>query len=287
MGHRRSSNPRPSPPGSGARTGPPGADPARRPDLAAKMIVAVDESFFGGQMANTQLTSLRRDEEKSYRSAPGARPYYLCAGADLRTAGHRPGVYWRSARGRLPQRIIGPLSPRTDFLTSAVRLAEHLMRLESASAGAFRLLRALAQNYPGGGDGFGPADPAKVIARGGGGAGRASGEGSDGQAGGGGARAARSRFLQAGRAALRFRGQDGEVGVNPSRRPPGAHPGPGAATRAASRALAANPACDRRAGHPRRGGDRQAAADVAAALRRPVGPVAVRDPGATSSSPTW
>lgn len=130
---------------------------------AARMIVAVDESFFGGQMANTQLTSLRRDEEKSYRSAPGARPYYLCAALSSELLSPARGLLALSTWA-LPQRIIGPLSPRTDFLTSAVRLAQHLMRLDDASPGAFRLLGQLAQNIPGAGDGFGPADPAKVIA---------------------------------------------------------------------------------------------------------------------------
>ncbi|GAB1823435.1 hypothetical protein [Herbidospora sp. RD11066] len=130
---------------------------------AAKMIVAVDESFFDGQMANTQLTSLRRDEEKSYRSAPGARPYYLCAALTSELLSPARGLLALST-WELPQRIIGPLSPRTDFLTSAIRLAEHLTRLETASPGAFRLLGRLAQNIPGGADGFGPGDPARVIA---------------------------------------------------------------------------------------------------------------------------
>ena len=45
---------------------------------APKLIAAVHEAFFAGQLAPSRLASLRRDEERSYRAAPGARPYYLC-----------------------------------------------------------------------------------------------------------------------------------------------------------------------------------------------------------------
>ena len=45
---------------------------------APKLIAAVHAAFFTGQLTPSRLASLRRDEERSYRAAPGARPYYLC-----------------------------------------------------------------------------------------------------------------------------------------------------------------------------------------------------------------
>src|ERR1700712_4030542 len=45
---------------------------------APKLIVAVHDGFFPGDLSASKLSSLRRDEERSYRAAPGARPYYLC-----------------------------------------------------------------------------------------------------------------------------------------------------------------------------------------------------------------
>ncbi|HYS33081.1 MAG TPA: hypothetical protein VEM58_12565, partial [Streptosporangiaceae bacterium] len=52
---------------------------------APRLIVAVHDAFYAGRLAGARLTSLRRDEERSFRSAPYARPYYLCAAlaADL------------------------------------------------------------------------------------------------------------------------------------------------------------------------------------------------------------
>jgi hypothetical protein len=46
-------------------------------------------------------------------------------------------------------RVIGPLSPRVDFLTSAMRLAEHVDRIPDAGPAARRLLWRFAANIPG------------------------------------------------------------------------------------------------------------------------------------------
>lgn len=132
---------------------------------AAKMIVAVDESFFSGTITNAKLTSLRRDEERSFRSSPNSRPYYLCAALSAERLSPVRGVLAVST-WPLHRRIIGSLSPRTDLLTSTIRIAEHLQRLTHASEnplGGFRLLTAMAQNIPGAVTDFGPADPDKVI----------------------------------------------------------------------------------------------------------------------------
>ncbi len=129
---------------------------------AAKLIVTVDEAFFAGLLSNTQLTSLRRDEEKSFRASPNARPYYLCAALTTERLSPVRGLLAVST-WPLPQRMIGPLSPRVDFLLATIRIADHVRRIEP-SAVALRLLTQLAQNVPGATEGYGPADPAAVAA---------------------------------------------------------------------------------------------------------------------------
>nr|WP_260408289.1 hypothetical protein [Planomonospora venezuelensis] len=128
---------------------------------AAKLVVTVNEAFFSGALRGPQLTSLRRDEERSFRSDPYARPYYLCAALTDRLSPAR-GLLADST-WPLEARVVGPLSPRVDYLTAAVRIAEHLVRLADPPPGAVRLLSRMAQNIPGGAEGFAPVDPAAVI----------------------------------------------------------------------------------------------------------------------------
>ncbi|MEV8636810.1 hypothetical protein AB0395_34730 [Streptosporangium sp. NPDC051023] len=128
---------------------------------AAKLIVAVNDAFFSRALRGPQLTSLRRDEERSFRSDPYARPYYLCAALTDRLSpvrGLLADSTWEQER-----RVLGPLSPRVDFLTSTMRVAEHLARLSDPPQGALRLLSRMAQNIPGAVQGFAPADPATAI----------------------------------------------------------------------------------------------------------------------------
>ena len=123
---------------------------------APRLIAAVHAAFFTGQLAPSRLTSLRRDEERSYRSAPNARPYYLCPAltADLLSPAR---ALLCVSTWPMEQRIVGPLSPRADFLTSAIRIAETASSLASAGpgsrAGAQQLLRRFAMNIPGALDG--------------------------------------------------------------------------------------------------------------------------------------
>ncbi|MBG0830365.1 hypothetical protein HS041_21610 [Planomonospora sp. ID67723] len=128
---------------------------------AAKLIVAVNEAFFSGALRGPQLTSLRRDEERSFRGDPYARPYYLCAALTDRLSPAR-GLLADST-WPLEARVVGPLSPRVDYLTAAMRIAEHLTRLADPPQGAVRLLSRMAQNIPGGAEGFAPVDPLTVI----------------------------------------------------------------------------------------------------------------------------
>jgi hypothetical protein len=120
---------------------------------APKLIGAVHSAFFTGQLAASRLASLRRDEERSYRSAPGARPYYLCPALTSDLLAPARALLCVST-WPLEQRIMGPLSPRADFLTAAIRTAEAARALSGAgpaSLAAERLLRRFAMNIPGAG----------------------------------------------------------------------------------------------------------------------------------------
>ncbi|NKZ03373.1 hypothetical protein [Actinomadura latina] len=129
---------------------------------APKLIGSVYSAFFPGEIPGTRLTSLRRDEERSFRTAPYARPYYLCAALTADLLAPARGLLTVST-WPLEQRIVGPLSPRTDFLTAAVRLAEHAGR-GTPSPDVQRLLWRFASNIPGAVTGtVGTADPASLA----------------------------------------------------------------------------------------------------------------------------
>jgi hypothetical protein len=120
---------------------------------APKLIVNVHEAFFPGELSASKMSSLRRDEERSYRAAPGARPYYLCPALTHDLLSPARALVTIST-WRLEQRIIGPLSPRVDFLTGAIHIAEAIRgSVDSpeteASPTAWRLLWRFAVNIPG------------------------------------------------------------------------------------------------------------------------------------------
>jgi hypothetical protein len=115
---------------------------------AQKLIVTVHDAFFGSALASAGLTSLRRDEERSFRAAPYARPYYLCATLTADLLAPARGLLavstWPTER-----RVIGPLSPRVNYLEAAIRVAEGLLRVPDPGTAAIRLLRQFAANIPG------------------------------------------------------------------------------------------------------------------------------------------
>lgn len=96
-----------------------------------KLAGTVHSAFFAGELAPSGLASLRRDEERSYRSAPGARPYYLCPALTSDLLSPARALVCIST-WPLEHRVIGPLSPRVDFLTSAIRIAEATAALGGA-----------------------------------------------------------------------------------------------------------------------------------------------------------
>ncbi|GAA0724005.1 hypothetical protein Drose_01820 [Dactylosporangium roseum] len=129
---------------------------------APKLIAQVYNACFGGDINSAKLTSLRRDEERSFRSSPFARPYYLCAALTADRLAAARGLLAVST-WPLERRIIGALSPRVDFLHAAVSVAEHVARLPEIDRATARLLWLFAENIPGAADSIGSAKPGMVI----------------------------------------------------------------------------------------------------------------------------
>ncbi|MEV0686616.1 hypothetical protein AB0I35_22365 [Nocardia sp. NPDC050378] len=115
---------------------------------APKLVMQVHTAFFSGDLAPARLTSLRRDEERSFRAAPFARPYYICAALTTDLLAPARGLLALSSWA-LPQRMIGPLSPRVNLLTSAIRLADHVRGQPDISPDGIRLMWRLANSIPG------------------------------------------------------------------------------------------------------------------------------------------
>jgi hypothetical protein len=130
---------------------------------APKLIATVHEAFFGATFPTTRVTSLKRDEERSFRTAPFARPYYICAALSADYLAPSRGLLAVST-WPLELRVIGPLSPRVDFLTAAIRVAEAIERIPDPPSAARRLLQRFAASISGAISPGGGADPAAVSA---------------------------------------------------------------------------------------------------------------------------
>ncbi|AVV46816.1 hypothetical protein C6376_41355 [Streptomyces sp. P3] len=93
-----------------------------------KLLSQVHQAFFSSPLNTARLTTLRRDEERSFRSAPYGRAYYICPALTFDLLSPARGLLALST-WPLEQRLVGPLTQRVHFLTSALRLAdaaEHL-----------------------------------------------------------------------------------------------------------------------------------------------------------------
>jgi hypothetical protein len=128
---------------------------------APKLIATVHEAFFGATFPTTRVTSLKRDEERSFRTAPFARPYYICAALSADYLAPSRGLLAVST-WPLELRVIGSLSPRVDFLTAAIQVAEAIERIPEPPAAARRLLQRFAASVSGAISPGGGADPAAV-----------------------------------------------------------------------------------------------------------------------------
>ncbi|MCT7351846.1 hypothetical protein N4P33_06615 [Streptomyces sp. 15-116A] len=133
-----------------------------------KLISSTYEAFFTEPLVATKLASLRRDEERSFTAQGYARPYYICAALTHDRLVPARGLLALST-WPVERRIIGPLSPRADFLNHAVGTAQQIQRLTTAGHpapdAAWRLLRRFALTIPGAyDDSTSEPDPARVIA---------------------------------------------------------------------------------------------------------------------------
>jgi hypothetical protein len=115
---------------------------------APKLIATVHEAFFGSTFPTTKVTSLKRDEERSFRTSPFARPYYICAALSADYLSPSRGLLAVST-WPMERRVIGSLSPRVDFLTAAIRVADAIERIPTPPLTARRLLQRFAASIPG------------------------------------------------------------------------------------------------------------------------------------------
>ncbi|HSZ43564.1 MAG TPA: hypothetical protein VK817_26665 [Trebonia sp.] len=130
---------------------------------APKLIATVHEAFFATTFPTQRVTSLRRDEERSFRTAPFARPYYICAALTADYLSPSRGLLAVST-WPMEERVIGPLSPRVDFLEAAIRVAQAIERIPAPVPAARRLLLRFAASIPGASDATNHANPRAVKA---------------------------------------------------------------------------------------------------------------------------
>jgi hypothetical protein len=112
---------------------------------APRIIATVHEAFFATSFPTARLTSLRRDEERSFNSTKYARPYYICAALSADYLSPSRGLLAIST-WPLERRIIGSLSPRADFLISAINIAQAIEQMPDPVPAARGLLTRLAAN---------------------------------------------------------------------------------------------------------------------------------------------
>lgn len=129
---------------------------------APRLIATVHEAFFVNGFPSTRLTSLKRDEERSFRSAPYARPYYICAALTVDRLAPIRGLLAVST-WPMERRVIGSLSPRVDFLTAAIKVAEAIGRLPTPIPPARRLLWRFAASIPGAAESSALMEPETVT----------------------------------------------------------------------------------------------------------------------------
>lgn len=136
---------------------------------APRLIATVHEAFFATTFPTARLTSLRRDEERSFRVAPFARPYYICAALTADSLIPSRGLLAIST-WPMERRVIASLSPRVDFLIAAINVAEAIEHIPEPVPAARALLARFAANVRGSSDtggslrpGGGRVDPGAVI----------------------------------------------------------------------------------------------------------------------------
>jgi len=119
-----------------------------RVPAAPRLIATVHEAFFATTFPTSRLTSLRRDEERSFATAPFARPYYICAALSADYLSPSRGLLAIST-WPMERRIIGSLSPRVDFLIAAINVAQAIEHIPDPVPAAKMLLARLATSTRG------------------------------------------------------------------------------------------------------------------------------------------
>ncbi|HEX6451080.1 MAG TPA: hypothetical protein VF060_16640 [Trebonia sp.] len=130
---------------------------------APRLIATVHEAFFASAFPTQRVTSMRRDEERSFRAAPFSRPYYICAALAADRLSPSRGLLAVST-WPMEKRVIGSLSPRVDFLEAAIRVAEAIERIPAPVPAARRLLMRFAASIPGAAARADSVDPEAVKA---------------------------------------------------------------------------------------------------------------------------
>ena len=115
---------------------------------APRLIATVHEAFFATTFPTARLTSLRRDEERSFKTAPFARPYYICAALATDFLAPSRGLLAIST-WPMERRLIGSLSPRVDFLVSAINVAQAIEQIPEPVPAGRALLARFAANVRG------------------------------------------------------------------------------------------------------------------------------------------
>lgn len=127
---------------------------------APKVLSQVHEAFFAQPLNTARLTSLRRDEERSYRSSSSNRTYYICPALTCDLLSPARALLALSS-WPLEQRLVGPITHRVHFLTAALRIADAAEQRtdDDTSAGPLRrLLEHYSHNIPGYPATHGPVD---------------------------------------------------------------------------------------------------------------------------------
>jgi hypothetical protein len=109
---------------------------------------------------NLAIASIGR--QASTNQPTSARPYYVCAALTADLLAPARGLLAIST-WPMERRVIGSLSPRVDFLSAAIQVAEAIERLPAPVPAARRLLWRFAASIPGAAENAARMTPQQVT----------------------------------------------------------------------------------------------------------------------------
>lgn len=124
-----------------------------------KLVSAYAEARFGSELRPSAFASIRRDEERAWRSPRTSRAVYLVPALDAGRLTPLRGLVTLSD-WELWRRLVGPRSARVDHLRATRAVARYFSWLNESGAEALavermgRLLADLSRTLPSVGDGF-------------------------------------------------------------------------------------------------------------------------------------